>query len=514
MSAAKQRLFLPVLLALWAAFTAWCAWGFPPPVDLPAHGAQLQTLVNLLRGDAALRELYEIRVPIGYGLVYWLFLPVAFLWNGAVAVRAALWVALLLFPISQLALLRAFRRPDWLVLLGLPLAFNFSYWYGLLSGLFALPLALLTIAAFERAIQSSDASTSLRETPAERGQVGQGEQDHRTEPPTARDRRDGARREWIWLALVNLGAAATLQSHLVAFVALTLLLAVLALCHPPRVRSLRVAALGLALPLLISVPKIWSMAFRAVTPGPWPPTEFALMSHLNWFFRNYRPEGRLAAWGPVLVSSAMVLLYLRRRRKEPLAPAAMFIALLLLYLATPKTLSGIFLISVRLPVLAGMISLLLVDGSAIPKPLRAGLVVISLASLVETGVFHWRFARAIDGLDAMIQGPPPGRHGYWSLAGKEILGSRLIYLEHLGQWLTAARGGVGHNFFADAEHHPVRFKPGVEIPTDLSQATPSQLAQFDQILIFGEGQLPPWLDGFHEVARVKAWRKLLRQQAR
>lgn len=514
MSAAKERLWLPVLFALWAAFTGWCVWGFPPPVDLPAHGAQLQTLVNLLRGDAALRELYEIRVPIGYGLVYWLFLPVAWLWNGAVAVRVALWVALLLFPISQLALLRAFRRPDWLALLGLPLAFNFSYWYGLLSGLFALPLALLTIAAFEHAIQSASSAWPRLRADPDPGRGAWRNADHPPEPLTARSWAGEGRREWIWLALVNLGAAATLQSHLIAFVALTLLLAVLALCHPPRVRSQRFAALGLALPLLISVPKIWSMAIRALTPGPWPATEFALTSHLNWFFRNYRPEGRLAAWGPVLVSSAMVLLYLRRRRKEPFAPAAMFIALLLLYLATPKTLSGIFLISVRLPVFAGMIALLLVDGSAIPKPLRAGLVAISLASLVETGIFHWRFARAIDGLHAMIEGPPPGRHGYWSLAGKGILGSRLIYLEHLGQWLTAARGGVGHNFFADAEHHPVRFKPGVELPTDLSQATPSQLAQFDQILIFGQGQLPPWLDGFREVAHAKAWRKLVRHQAR
>lgn len=511
MSAQKKRFLLYALLALWAAFTAWCVCGFPPPVDLPAHGAQLETLVNLLRGDPALRELYEIRVPIGYGLVYWLSLPLALLSNGATAVRVALWVALQLYPLSQLALLRAFRRSDWLVLLGLPLAFNFSYWYGLLSGVFGVPLAFLTVAAFERAVASA---SSVSDAFPDGREGSWRNQDLPSETPTGRGASAVGERIWVWLALVNLGAAATLQSHLVAFVALTFLLGVQALCHPPRVKSLRLAVLGLALPLLISVPKIWSMAERALTPGPWPATEFALMSHLNWFFRNYRPEGLLAAWGPVIVSSAMVLLYLRRRKREPLAPAAMFLALLLLYLATPKTLSGIFLISVRLPVFAGVISLLLVDGTAIPKPLRAALVAISLASLVETGAFHWRFARAIDGLQAMVEGPPPGRHGYWSLAGKGILGSRIIYLEHLGQWLTATRGGVGHNFFADAEHHPVRFKPGVELPTDLSEATAAQLTCFDQILIFGEGALPPWLDGFREVAHVKAWRKLVRRDAR
>src|SRR5262244_295464 len=72
-----QRLFLPAVLFSWAVFTAWCVWGFPPPVDLPAHGAQLQTLVNLLRRDPGVSQIYEIHVPIGYGLVYWLFLPLA-----------------------------------------------------------------------------------------------------------------------------------------------------------------------------------------------------------------------------------------------------------------------------------------------------------------------------------------------------------------------------------------------------------------------------------------------------
>lgn len=468
-SGSSKRFFVPALFLLWAAFTAWCVWGFPPPVDLAAHGAQMETLANLIRGDPSVRNFYEIHVPSGYGLVFWLFLPIAFAWNGAVAARLALWVALQLFPLSQLALLRTFRRPDWLLLLGLPFAFNFSYWYGLLSGVFALPLAFLTLAAFARALNSSSVK---------------------------------------WIVLANVGAAATLQSHLVAFVALVVALAGMAVSHPPAARSARLAAISLAFPLAISLPKIGSMAMRAVTPGPWPPTEYALWSHINWFFRNYRPEGRLAAWGPFLISVVFLFLWIRRCRKEPLAPAAMFASLALLYAVTPKTLSGIFLISVRLPVFAGLISLLLVEGEAIRRPLRIGLIALSMASLVETAIFHWRFARAVDGLDQMLEGPSPGRHGYWSLAGKEALGSRLIYLEHLGQWLTATRGGVGHNFFADAEHHPVRFRPGVEIPTDLSAASADQLHGFDQILLFGKGPIPPSLRGWRETSRANSWRKL------
>ena len=228
-----RRLFLPAVFVSWAFFTAWCVWGFPPPVDLAAHGAQLQTLVSLLRADPAVSQVYELHVPLGYGLVYWLFLPLAWLTNGAVAAKAALWVTLQLFPLSQLAVLRAFRRPDWVVLLVLPLAFNFSYWYGLLSGFFAQPLMFFAIAVFQRTLETRRMRTL------------------------------------IW---VNLLAAATMQSHLVAFVALALSLCVLALAQPPRRRSLQMAALALALPVALSLPKVWSMAVRAVTPGSWPAT--------------------------------------------------------------------------------------------------------------------------------------------------------------------------------------------------------------------------------------------------
>ena len=467
-----SRLFLPAVLVGWAIFTAWCVWGFPPPVDLPAHAAQLETLANLLRGDPAVSQVYEIRVPIGYGLVFWLFLPLTFLTNGAVAARAAMWLTLQLFPLSQLALLRAFRRPDWLVLLGLPLAFNFSYWYGLLSGLFAQPLMFFTIALFQRTLESRRAR---------------------------------------WLIWVNLLAAATMQSHLLAFAVLAVVLVVLALCRPPRLESLQMAALAMALPIGLAIPKAWSMALRAFTPGDWPATRYALGSHFIWFARNYRPEGFLAAWGPALVSAVFIVLYWKRRRQEAIAPAAMFVALLALYFVTPKTLSGIFLISVRLPVLAGMASLLLVEGEALGKPVRIGLVALSLASLAQTAVFHHRFASVTRGLDQMMAGPFPNTHGYWSLAGKEALGSRMIYLEHLGQWLTAERGGVGHNFFADAEHHPVRFRPGRDLPSSLALASPQELARFDQILVYGNDPLPRKLLGWHEIARAGSWRKLSRR---
>ncbi|ATB39239.1 hypothetical protein CYFUS_004683 [Cystobacter fuscus] len=470
-SASARRWHLPLLFALWGLFASWCVAGSPPCVDLAAHGAQLETLRLALRGDPAVRAVYGVHFPWGYGLIYWLLLPLAIVTNGAVAVRVGLWLALMLYPVSHLALVRAWRRSDAVLLVGLPLAFNLSYWYGLLSGLFAQSLAFLTLAAFVRALEAPSP------------------------------------RRFIW---VNLLAAATFLSHLVAFAAISVAMAAVALSGRPWRARIQGLAVSMGLPVLLSLPKAWSMATRAVTPGDWPVTEYNAASHINWFFKTYQPEGWLAAVGPLLVTLAFGVYWLRRRREEPAAPAMAFLALVALYLVTPKTLSGIFLVSVRLPVLAGMCSLLMVDWRVLPRALRAGLVLLSLFSLGETAVFHERFARAVEGLDEVMAGGPPGRNGYLSLVGATVLGSRHIYLAHLGQWLTATRGGVGHDFFTDARHHPVHALPGQAPVSDVRAATLEQRQWFDTVLVFGEGTPPEPFDTWRETAHAGRWRRLER----
>ncbi len=452
-------------LAAWAAFCAFLVQGFPPPVDLPAHGAQLQTLVSLLRNDAEVAQHYALQFPLGYGLDYWLFLPLAWLTSGAFAIRAALLFTLLLYPVALWSLLRVFRRAEWLVLLGLPLTFNISYWYGLTSGLFAQPLAIFALAAFVR----------MLEAPSRRRVV-----------------------------LVNALALATMMAHLVAFAALGVALLAYALSAPKRRTRLLLLAASVTAPVVFAVPKILTMASRAVTPGGYVPTEYNAAAHLNWFFKNYAPEGLLAAALPAFVTAVFAVLYLARRKREPAGPAAIFFALCLLYVLTPKNLSGIYLIHARLPVLAAVAALPLLDARALPRLLRMGLVALSLCSLAETAAFHVRFKREVAGLEAFTEGARPPLHAYWSSRGRTVLNSKQIYLEHLGQWRTAALGGVGHNFFADAEHHPVCFSPGPGLPADVALAGP-RWEPFQEVLIFGDGQ-PPAGSGFREVTASGSWR--------
>jgi hypothetical protein len=203
-----------------------------------------------------------------------------------------------------------------------------------------------------------------------------------------------------------------------------------------------------------------------------------------------------------------------RRRGEQRLPLVLFITAVVLYLATPKTLSGIYLVSVRLPVFAAALSLMLVDWRDFPRWGRGFALAVSLVALAQAAIFHHQFAGAMEGLQAMVDGPPPGRHAYFSVAGPGVLGSRNIYAEHLGQWVTATRGGTGQNFFADAEHHPVRFHPGHELSADALHATAAELAFYDTVFVYGAGPLPQALQGWRQVQRSGGWRRLRRRDSR
>jgi hypothetical protein len=450
----------------WAMVAGYCVWGFAPAVDLAGHGAQMQAMADWLRDVPAIRERYDLRFHVGYGLPLWLFLPVAAMSSGAVAARLALWVCLMLYPLSGWALARAFGRTPWVIaVLTVPFAFNLSYWYGLVPGLFAQPLVFLAVASFGWGLKN------------------------------------GQRR---WLGVTALLAVATALSHLLTFGALAAALLALAHGSANRLKSTLQAVACVLLAGLVGLAEVARLLSRSVHPEGSPPTEWSLDGHSAWFFRVYGPEGLLSVALPVAITVVAVVLWVHQRR--PAAPVAAFVALGVCFLVMPKTAGGIYLACSRLPPLAGVLALTLPVW-----PVWRGtkwLLVLAGLSLTETVVFHARFAHAVSGLDQLIAQPPaapPAVHGYLPVAGTRVLGSKHIYAEHLGQWWTASHGGLGHHFFADADHHPIHFRPGHELPMSLFDA-PDQAAQFDQLLVFGPGEVL----GFREVTRKDAWRLMQR----
>ncbi len=461
-----------VLFLGFAAVVAFCLRGVPPPVDLAGHGAQLMAMADWLRGEERIRALYELRFHVGYGLPLWLFLPVAWVFNGAVAAKVAMAVTLLLFPLSALCLARSLGRGDAVVLLALPYAFNISYWYGLLPGLFAQPLVLFALAAFVRALAT---------------------------------RRVG------WHVATAALLLACALAHLLTAGALGLGLVALAAAPWLEARRLGASAkgsvawgslVGVALPsVVVGAAELWRLLSRSVAPEEGhPPTDWSLDGHTAWFFRVYGPEGMLAVVLPVGLTVVAVAAWWRRRREEPVAPALVFAAFALAFIAMPKVAGGIYLACTRLPVLAGLASLYLVD---LPAKVWRGLALLVVVSMGETVWFHHRYDTFLAGAQEVLMEPVPvGVHGYASLWGNQALGSKHIYLEHVGQWRTARLGGVGHNFFADADHHPIHFKEGKALPMSLGRTPTEEWQGFDELLLLTDGPVPTELAGWRELRRA------------
>ena len=466
---ASRHAVTGLILAGWTLLAAFLSVGMPPAVDLPVQAAQLETLAGLVRGEPLVAQVFEVRWTAGYGLVHWLFLPVALLANGAVAARLAWFVTLELYAVASVLLLRRLGRSEVSLLLVLPFAFGVSYWYGFLAELLARDLALLTFAAFCAELD--------------------------------RDRR-------LLRGLFVLGMLATWLAHLFVFCVLVAVLLAIVAAQGFRPRAVRLLLLGASGPALLSVPAVLAVGRRSGELRPF----YDVYAHTPaWYFRYFRSEGVLSVALPLLLAAVCALLAWRRRRVEPREPIAALVALTLLFVVCPKSFyaagEGFSLANLRLPSLMGLSAVMAADVNGLPRLLRAALCALCLASLAETAAFHHRVRTAVAGLPEVERPGRPDRHATLVLDVGALSGTGQPYLEHLGEWVTGRQGGVGHTLMADSPHFAVHYRAGEELPANLLAFTPAQLARLDEVFVLGGGTLPPLLAGFCERARMKAWRR-------
>jgi hypothetical protein len=203
--------------------------------------------------------------------------------------------------------------------------------------------------------------------------------------------------------------------------------------------------------------------------------------HLLFFFRNYRDEG-LAGLVASLVLFALLLLPSRNVGPRGGAPWVVG-ALSLAYLACPRDLGIAYVLCFRLPALVGLAAVC--AGAAVAASrwrlaLASACVVVALVQVVT---FHLRFQRSVAGL-LSVSGEERTR-GYLSIPGATLPWTRLPYLTHLGQWVTARKGGIGNGFFADAKSQPVQLRPGLPPPLEP-----------EALYVYGEGPLPTGTEGW------------------
>jgi hypothetical protein len=457
---------LGAIALAWSAFCAFCLSGAPPCIDLPAHAAQLQVLGEVLRGGPA-STVFEAHLSPGYGLTTWLFVPVAMVFDGAVAAKSAAWLALTLFPVSVGLLAHRLGRPLELAVLAAPLGFSVSYWYGFLPTFFAGPLVVLTWAVW----------LAWLERPSRSGSA----------------------------ALLGLSLT-VLLCHFIAWGALVV--GVVALALGSRARPWRGLGLVMA-PALMALPRIVELLTSAAGGTAALPTRYNLDAHLLGVVKQYPLGARISFWvnaaGLALIGAAAALRWWRTRTRDPALMLAA--SQTLLFVVMPDDLAGSWRVGVRLVVFAAVATLCTFPFRRVP----AALFSVPLLALGCVGHLHAWFAGQVEGLDAVIASPPPaGVHGGLLLTGAAPPHARLPLLEHQPQWWTARWGGVGTHFFADATHQPVQWRRGLAVSPALKAST-LEPAPLDAALVYGEGELPAEVSTLTVVQTAGRWRRLERR---
>jgi len=149
----NRKLFACALLLMIAPL--WFGQ-YLPMVDLPQHAAQITALKEMWRGNPLFTDVFEINwfTPylLGYMVLYLLSLVVPI----AVATQIVVSVALMAVPVLTGSLLRAAGGDERWKWLAIPCAYGFAFYWGFLSFLVAVPVALLFLI---RTIRYAEAPT-------------------------------------------------------------------------------------------------------------------------------------------------------------------------------------------------------------------------------------------------------------------------------------------------------------------------------------------------------------------
>lgn len=136
----NDRLFVAMLIL--AVAPLWIG-GNLPMVDIPQHAAQIAALRELWAGNDLFVRAFEINWFTPYLLGYLLLYAVALLVPIMVATQIVVSIAVVSIPILTGSLLRAAQADERWKWLAIPASFSFAFYWGFLSFMVAVPVALL-----------------------------------------------------------------------------------------------------------------------------------------------------------------------------------------------------------------------------------------------------------------------------------------------------------------------------------------------------------------------------------
>lgn len=479
-----------------------------PAVDAPQHLFLVHVLRALDDPQSPYHATYLSEPRLTYVGFYFGVKWLAALVGVENALR--LWLTLVVagIPLATLALLRTFRRNDWLALLACPLAYTDNFYWGLFSFLSSIPLTLLTVALFVRTLEAE-------------------------------------RHGWRWAAALAVTLAGLQLTHAAAMVfpavALPVLLVMTRSERPRRVRALAALVPGVALFLGWLVTGVHQDRTLGVAGEPWKavaplfdPRSFVFQPAAarvrNWFsllgngFWDWADRPAALGWAVLVgvVAVAGVVSFVRARGpgspRPDLRPAALLGLAGLAYLALPTDVLGyMYMIHPRY---AQLSALLLLPVLTLPTGLISSLfapaaTALALYSGVNLALLFDRFDRETASFEAVAAALGPGARILHLVVDKGSgVATHQAYVHYPA--LAALRsGGIPSFSLALDPSYPVHYRPGAKPPAPAWEWRPEQFTWdqhghwYDHFLVRGGGSKER-LFGAHaadveEIARKDKW---------
>ena len=134
---------------------------FPPMVDLPQHAAQVSLFLNLGNPDFPFSDQFQRNLFTPYLLGYLLISAITPIFGILTASKLVIWLALATFALSSRYLLNRTGADPYWSWLTFPVLYGFTYQWGLLSFLIAVPVGIFTLGLIWRNPEKNDWQSSL-----------------------------------------------------------------------------------------------------------------------------------------------------------------------------------------------------------------------------------------------------------------------------------------------------------------------------------------------------------------
>jgi hypothetical protein len=440
-------------------------------IDLPQHAAQISIWKHFDDPCYRFDQTFEFNWFTPYLFGYVLVRAAAGVLPVDAAFRLVLYLATIALPLAIRFLLRRTGADGWLSLLGFPLAFGFTFYWGFVNYVIAIPVAVVYLAA------AYDLST-----------------------------RPELRRGAVLVALAML----LLVSHALIFLFCAGATILLALFVRPYSRAAVVAV-----PAIVPIPALlwWVARMRGsdslvAHPIGWNPGLYRLLHLPSMLLSDERDNAAVI----LLAVAALAIAVTRPRVARDPRRWIFFVLAAAIYFAGPQSAFGTAFVFQRFAVFTAIGALFVIDTPMTARTTRALLIVAAMAWAGLLTVRFHDFDREAAEFDRVVEAIPPNvRLAFYIAHPRAEAVPGAVFL-HFPAYYQEEKGGLLSWSFASFFPQLIRYRPGAaprlggSVLFDPAHIDWQGLSAFDYVLI--RGRRDPTLSLAHAldpIAHTRTW---------